>query len=280
MVINIFGQTTKKITGKGITEETSYGRNGKPKTSNGLNLLKKDGKYHYLLEKTDSELLNILWGKSGLGALDLAGSSDLRQILETRYRKNTGEELRVNMPNSYWTSSIANNRDGLLSKIREATQNALIMAKRRNDFTCHINCSHILDQAQLNFRSDAQNFSLMLPMGGVQEVLVRSTLVESRKNMTNMNRLPNSTKDRIKHYYDINNMYEITLEIILRDWFAVDEDDFAFSDYSSGWAATKSFITKLGREALTAFWILQHQRSYRPFVWNAIFESKIQVFKP
>lgn len=62
MAIIIYGQTTKKITSKGTTEETSYGRNRRPKTSNGINLLKKDGEYHYLLEKTDSELLNIMWG--------------------------------------------------------------------------------------------------------------------------------------------------------------------------------------------------------------------------
>lgn len=120
----------------------------------------------------------------------------------------------------------------------------------------------------------------MMPMGGVQGVIVKTKHVVSRKNTINTNRLPKGIKEKIKKYYDIDNIYEITLNIILKDWFAVDEDDFAFSDYSSGWAGTKSFVTELGREALAAFWILQHQRSYRPFVWNAIFESKIQVFKP
>lgn len=67
----------QQITGKGITEETSYGRNGKPKTSNGINLLKEDGDYNHLLKKTDSELLNIMWGGGGLGKLDTVGSSDL-----------------------------------------------------------------------------------------------------------------------------------------------------------------------------------------------------------
>lgn len=270
----------KKITGKGITEETSYGRNGKPKTSNGINLLKEDGDYNHLLKKTDSELLNIMWGGGGLGKLDTVGSSDLRKILETRYRKNTGEELRVNMPNSYWTSSIVNDRDGLLSKIREATQKELITAKRRNDFICSVNCSHILDQAQLNFRSDLQNPSLMIPMGGVQEVMVITKKVVKDKNTFNriIDTKLRDFGESLKRYND--DIYEITINIILKDWFAVDEGDFSFSDYSSGWSTTKSLVTAMGREALTAFWILQHQRSYRPFVWNAIFESKIQVFKP
>lgn len=250
------------------------------KTSNGISLLKEGGDYNYLLKKTDSELLNIMWGGGGLGKLDTVGSSDLRKILETRYRKNTGAELRVNMPNSYWTSSIVNNRDDILSQIKEATQKELIAAKRRNDFVCNVNCSHILDKAQINFRLDIENPSLMMPMGGVQGVIVKTKRVIKDKNTFNriMNtKLPDFGSSLKRYNEDI---YEITLNIILKDWFAVDEDDFAFSDYSSGWAGTKSFVTKLGREALVAFWILQHQRSYRPFVWNAIFESKIQVFKP
>lgn len=274
MNINIFGQTTKMITGNEKNEETSYGYTGKPITANGIALLGKDGKYSSLLEKSDSELLNIMWGIDGLGALNIVGSGDLKRVLETHYRRNNGKILNVIMPNSYWVSSRINDRRGILSKIREKTQKAVYDAKRRNDFVCNVDCSYILDQIKLDFRADPANPSLAIPMGGVQGVKVRSKSVTSRTATVL------GMRDPIKQHYNVDNIYEITLEIILRDWFAVDEDDFAFSSYSSGWAATKSFITKLGREALTAFWILQHQRGYRPFVWNAIFESKIHIFKP
>lgn len=120
----------------------------------------------------------------------------------------------------------------------------------------------------------------MIPMGGVQEVMVITKKVVKDKNTFNriMDTKLRDFGESLKRYND--DIYEITINIILKDWFAVDEGDFSFSDYSSGWSTTKSLVTAMGREALTAFWILQHQRSYRPFVWNAIFESKIQVFKP
>lgn len=95
MNINIFGQTTKMITGNEKNEETSYGYTGKPITANGIALLGKDGKYSSLLEKSDSELLNIMWGIDGLGALNIVGSGDLKRVLETHYRRNNGKILNV-----------------------------------------------------------------------------------------------------------------------------------------------------------------------------------------
>ena len=66
--------------------------------------------------------------------------------------------------------------------------------------------------------------------------------------------------------------------IIIKDRFAVDTGDFTSTGCENGIA--KAGATRLAQEALTAFWILQHQRGYPPFVWNAIFQSAIRVHQP
>jgi len=55
------------------------------------------------------------------------------------------------------------------------------------------------------------------------------------------------------------------VEIIIKDWFGVSEGDFTKYDFAS--AAAK--------KALTSFWILQHQRGYKPFINQFHFKETI-----
>lgn len=276
MKIIVSGRTTKRI-GNEKTEETTSGYNGQPRSQEGKRLLKvgtEEGKYAKLLKMSDFQLLNLMWESGGLGALDsiLIRSGDLKKILESHYRSRSGRELSVNMPDSYWVSSSSNDREGILRKIRDEVQKSL-NNKRWSQFeTYSIDCSSILDQANINFRTDIANPSLAMPMGGVQEVVVRSTSFQEKEHR----RPPRPT---IMDFSTTNHKdYEITLEIKLRDRFAVDEGDFTTNDWSN--QTGKTAATALGREALTAFWILQHQRGYKPFVWNAIFQSTIRLHQP
>jgi hypothetical protein len=274
MQINVFGRTTRNGIEQGKnTEENLYGRNGQPTNPEGKRLLKD--KYNYLLKMSDSQLLNVLWGATfGLGSLDsiLLRSGDLKKILESHYKGRSGKELYVNMPDSYWSNSFSNDRDGLLREIKYAVQREL-ESKRWSQFQNYsIDCSSILDKADINFRADFINPSLLAPMGGVQEVVLRTIKVEEKEHRRPMR--PTLMDFSTGNHKD----YVITLEIKIRDRFAVDTDDFAFSNWRSN--KGKALATALGREALVAFWILQHQRGYPPFVWNAIFKSTINVHQP
>jgi hypothetical protein len=198
--------------------------------------------------------------------------------LKINYKKNSGREFSIDLSDGHWKSSKTNNRNGIMKQIQDATQREFDRAVRNNSFFCKVECSNILDRAKINFRTDADNLSLAIPMGGVQHVVLRSVNVEEPNNsfISKNYHKPNFMDSLVSKK---SKEYEITLEIRLRDRFGVDTDDFAYSSYSSKAEAGKSIVTALGREALTAFWILQHQRGFRPFVWNAIFYSTIRVYQ-
>jgi hypothetical protein len=59
----------------------------------------------------------------------------------------------------------------------------------------------------------------------------------------------------------------IKLFFTLKDWFGVDEEDVYKNEPS----------TQMGREYLAAFWVLQHQRGYRPFINIITYEEEITV---
>lgn len=280
MQINVFGRTTRNGIEDGKnTEENSYGRNGQPTTPEGKRFL--NDKYAYLLKMSDLQLLDIMWeSKTGLGALEYLGGRIIKKALKFHYKHNSGKEFSVPLSDQHWRSSKNNNRDGIMKKIQDATQREFDKVMRSNSFFCKVDCSNILDRANINFRSDADNLSLAIPMGGVQQVIVQTKNVQL-ENSAFIN--PANTKKSTfmdsmvsKNHNSKKVVYEITLEIKLRDRFAVDEGDFAIDDWLTN--TDKTLVTALGREALTAFWILQHQRGYRPFVWNAVFQSIIRVY--
>lgn len=276
MQINVFGRTTKQIDKNVNPNEIRYGRGEQPSTTEGKKIFKEE-KYAKILKMSDTELLNVLWGATfGLGSLDILGSSDLKKILETHYRNRTGKELSINMPDSYWTGTKSNSRGTLLKEIQKAVQRVLEIGRWSQFQNYSIDCSAILDKANINFSGNFENPSLLAPMGGVQEVDVRTLKVQKESYTSYFATTPVPTVPifSIQKHKD----YSITLEIRLRDRFAVDEDDFTFSDWKNYKA--KTFATSIGQKALMAFWILQHQRGYPPFKWNAIFQSTIRVHQP
>jgi len=89
-----------------------------------------------------------------------------------------------------------------------------------------------------------------MAFGGIQEVELKGYLSKVKRE---------GKGDYLTKFGDIFHdptILEIRLEFVLKDWFGVDEEDV----YKS------SVATQLGREALAAFWILQHQRGYKPFI--------------
>lgn len=59
--------------------------------------------------------------------------------------------------------------------------------------------------------------------------------------------------------------FTANVEIIIKDWFGVSEGDFTNNDFAS----------LFGKKSLTCFWILRHQRGYKPFVNQFHFKEKI-----
>lgn len=43
---------------------------------------------------------------------------------------------------------------------------------------------------------------------------------------------------------------------MIKDWYGVDESDFT----------NNRPVAQISRDSLTALWVLQHQRGYRPFI--------------
>ncbi|MDR3338721.1 MAG: hypothetical protein LBT25_01275 [Candidatus Symbiothrix sp.] len=74
-------------------------------------------------------------------------------------------------------------------------------------------------------------------------------------------------KNTKKVHYLPKTTLEIRLSFTLKDWFGVDEED-VYKNESS---------TQMGRESLAAFWVLQHQRGYRPFINIITYEEEITV---
>jgi len=288
MNINVFGHTRNRVTAKlpSFPSQKQYDSEvgsdtwGEPQTNAGRGFLKDD--YKNLLKMSDWQLLSKMWGHGGLALLDskLIPSKALKQALETQFRSNSTRELTIRLSKNYWSSSLFNNQDDILTKITKDVQQALENGRWANSSIYRVDCSFILDNAKLSFRNDVFNPSLTIAMGGVQEVSISTIFVKEEKHSYGSS--PNfggssfggSAMDSLNYTHKD---YVITLEIKLRDWFGVDEDDFAANNYSSRGRAVKSLVTKLGREELTAFWILQHQRGYKPFVWNAVFHTDIRV---
>ena len=102
---------------------------------------------------------------------------------------------------------------------------------------------------EISFSGSAMNFSEWIAMGGVQYVKVTGYLLNEKWGVKSWD-----SQGRIVKTPTI---VQVQLDFLIGDWFGVDEADVI----SVGRAA------QLGRRELAAFWVLQHQRGYRPFFW-------------
>ena len=248
---------------------------GEPLTPNGRHFLSK---YEWMRRASNATLLNTMWNTGGLAALDSGpiGSELLKNALENQFRGNIGSEMSIALPDNYWNIYFPNDRGNLLREITLEVERALYANHGRSEFLT-VDVSDLLRRSRINFRVDP-NLSMVIAMGGVHEVQIRTVY----------NREEYHTPQLVGQYWPApGNAYGsrstlkphsdmiIRLRIVLRDWFGLDEDDFAVSEWVD--RPGKTLISTLGREALTAFWVLQHQRGFRPFIWKATFNSTIRV---
>lgn len=99
-----------------------------------------------------------------------------------------------------------------------------------------------------SFRLSIVNPSEMIAIGGVQEVEVYGKIKGQSFGY--------DFWDRNGKSHNSPHEVKIDLTILLKDWFGVDEEDFTNNKPPA----------LVDREGLAALWVLQHQRSYSPFV--------------
>jgi hypothetical protein len=212
--------------------------------------------YKELVTLSDFELFDKMWGSGGLSIAD----SYLKDKISSHFRGRTGREITIPMPNSFWRNTILFSKSNFIVDVNNAIKNAL-NATLQSSNVLDVDISNVLNNHNLNFRTSFTNTSMFMVMGGVGEIQIRT--VNSYEN-----------KDILLNYFN-RNEYVVNIEVIFRDWFGMDENDFAEDDWGKNWK--KALSTWLGREQLAAFWILQHQRGYPSFVWNAVFKTEIIV---
>ena len=99
----------------------------------------------------------------------------------------------------------------------------------------------------------------MIAIGGVQEVEITGTVLNDKPGF-----------DYWDKYGRINNSpHQVTIRfnILLKDWFGVDESDFTNFRPAA----------LMDRRGLTGMWILQHQRGYQPFINIFEFSTILKV---
>lgn len=108
-----------------------------------------------------------------------------------------------------------------------------------------------------SFRMSPFNMSETIAIGGIQEVEVTNLWLNQEFGYD---------------YWDGNGRIHakphsttVKFQVLLKDWFGVEEKDFTNFRPAA----------LLDRRGLTAMWILQHQRGYRPFI--TIFEYIITM---
>lgn len=103
------------------------------------------------------------------------------------------------------------------------------------------------------------NLSEMIAIGGIQEVNITSE------------EPPRAFGDDYwdkRKYFAEPHYFRLKLKFIFKDWFGVDEGDFSSLSKPTAW---------LDSDGLTAFWILQHQRGYQPFITEWTYEEVVDI---
>lgn len=179
---------------------------------------------------TDDELITILFRKFKL-------FTKYGEVLEQHFRLNTGEDLIHHL--DYWADGRFTKRDNLVRALREPT----ISAYKSNTV---VDVTEIISKNFIDFSTteDTSMIGERAAFGGIQEVGIMGFLTDEKIN------------NRILGIPTIPPFIKVEYRFLLKDWFGVDEED-VYKNQDS---------TQMDREGLAAFWILQHQRRYKPFI--------------
>jgi hypothetical protein len=206
----------------------------------------KRGEFHYLTVKTDDELLRDLRQAFKLASVGQSGNNPYIDRFTQHFKNGNGNDYRDTI---YLTEMM------LFVPIYKKLLNEIAytfsqeMKKTTGDFTrVSFGNGRLSKFFPMNI-AFGDNRILNMLVGGVQEIKIYLTKMQFDYN-------PNG---------GFEPLYKGELNIVIYDDFGVSEAD----TIKTAWA------TSLGRYAIIAMWILQHQRGYKPF--RTIFSINLPV---
>ena len=191
-------------------------------------------------EMTDEELLELMFTSFKTVSHFKWITNDYSREIENNFKKGNGATLEWTFKE--WPNRKVSNLDNLLNALTDK-----IYLAYRSGFP--ENVTPEIQANMINF-SHLRTLGEFVAFGGIQEVELKGYLSKVKHA---------GKGDYFTKFGDILHdptVLEVRLEFVLKDWFGVDEED----------VYKNSIATKLGRDYLAAFWILQHRRGYQPFI--------------
>jgi hypothetical protein len=188
-----------------------------------------------LKDLIDNELLKIMFLPFKLFASKYSGD------LEKQFRKKSGVTLDLD-PWAKWPNRKTTHLDDLLAALKSKIQIAY-RGGLTQDVTPEIQANWI-DFSNVLTRQEWMAF------GGIQEVELKGYLSKVKQAGKG------DYFDKSGKVHHEATILEVRLEFVIKDWFGVDEED----------VYKNTMATQLVRDSLMAFWILQHQRGFKPFI--------------
>jgi hypothetical protein len=188
-----------------------------------------------LKDLSDEELLKIMFLPFKLFAKDYFDK------LEKQFTDNTGATREWDTWTE-WPNRKTTHLDQLLAALKSKIQIAYSSGSVQD----------VTPEIQANWIDFSSIWTMpeRMAFGGVQEVELKGYLSKV-KQVGKGDYFDKSGK--VHHEATI---LEVRLEFVIKDWFGVDEED----------VYKNTIATQLVRDSLAAFWILQHQRGYKPFI--------------
>jgi hypothetical protein len=179
--------------------------------------------------------------------------------LENHFRQNTGKNLFFHLEK--WEDGKNTKKDALISVIKEKVKSVYLQYPSGVILSQPIDITPEIKAKRLDFsKANIWMMGEKAAFGGIQEIEIQGFLIKRT--------LKGDYFDQSGKIYHLpKTTLVIKLFFTLKDWFGVDEEDVYKNEYS----------TQYGRESLAAFWVLQHQRGYRPFINIITYEEEITV---
>ncbi|WP_367866391.1 hypothetical protein [Pedobacter sp. WC2423] len=230
-IVTIYGKTGDVEGRRGREEETQSHKGMQPKGR----LAKAFLLSWSFAQMTDNSLLDI--------AFQPLSHSDYGNQIRSYFVNRKGRTNDMVMQR--WVSEFTNKNDMFEAIARNIKNNHNMFHDTKGGM---INISHAIELNKPNFRVSPINLSEMIAIGGVQEVEIRNNSIRES--------IEQSTIDRFGKGHNKPHSATVKLDILIKDWYGVDEDDFM----------NLRPAALLGRKAIAALWVLQHQRGYKPFI--------------
>ena len=204
---------------------------------------------------TNEELLRIMFEPFKLVSYFKWFVNDYSGKLEKNFRDGNGMTLPHHLKK--WPDKNKTNLNKLFEELKGKIHLAYWGGISQN-VTSEIQ-KNWLDFSNASWRMIGESMAF----GGIQEVELKGYLSQIKHAGKG------DQFDKFGNVFHDSTILEIRFEFIIKDWFGVDEED----------VYKNSYATKLIRDSLAAFWVLQHQRGYRPFI-NVITytETKEYIF--